>query len=274
MVHQARQIRSWSSILPTIVAACAFPSEQFDARAGELGLQRKTVQGAGFTHVVFVNRMVEAPASVERPLHIYIGGDGSPMLGDFPNPDPTPRQPLALHLTALDPNPAVYLGRPCYHGESAAAECSPALWTTGRYSETVVASLVTAAHHLIDDYGFRSLSLFGYSGGGTLAALMSPRMPEVVELVTVAAVLDTEAWARERQIVLDTSLNPVEIGRVTSPALTQHHYAGAADRVVPRSLAARAAQRLKVPLTIVDQFGHTCCWEEKWPTILAGLESR
>ena len=73
-------------------------------------------------------------------LHVYLDGDGTPMLGSYPAADPTPRDPLVLDLMALDSTPSIYVGRPCYHGLSG-APCSPSLWTSGRYSEPVVASM-------------------------------------------------------------------------------------------------------------------------------------
>lgn len=258
-------------VLP-LVASCSFPAERFDTVAESLGLERSTVFGTTFTHAVFVKPGLARAASPGQVLHVYLEGDGSPMLGDFPNPDPTPRRPLALRLMALDPQAAVYLGRPCYHGEMAPPGCTPALWTTGRYGEAVVASLVAAARRIARGYRFHRLALFGYSGGGTLALLMAGRMAETRSVVTLAAVLDTEAWAKDQRLPLDGSLNPVPERGLVRKTIVQRHYAGGRDVVVPRSLAARAAQLLEVPLILVDRFDHVCCWEASWPDILASLE--
>jgi pimeloyl-ACP methyl ester carboxylesterase len=244
------------------VSGCGLPSDGFDAVAQDLGLERSTVPGTTFTHAVFAKPGL-GQSRGGQVLHVYLEGDGSPMLGDFPSLDPTPRRPLALRLMALDPHPAVYLGRPCYHGQMASPGCVAVLWTTGRYGEPVVASLAAAARRLVDSLGFHELSFFGHSGGGTLAG----RMDGIRSVVTIAAVLDTEAWARERHIPLGDSLNPA-----TAPGLAanigQRHYAGGADVVVPVALSVQAAQRLGVPLTVIDRYGHICCWEAAWPEIL------
>ena len=267
------RVRSLSPLaIPLVVAACGFPSDAFDAVAEDLGFKRSTVLGTTFTHAIFAKPELGNSAGIGQVLHVYLGGDGSPMLGDFPNPDPTPRQPLALRLMALDPQPSIYLGRPCYHGKMAPPGCTPALWTTGRYSEAVVASLVAAARRLARSYRFQGLALFGHSGGGTLAMLMAGRMAETRSVVTLAAVLDTEAWAKDQRLPLDGSLNPVPERGLVRKTIVQRHYAGGRDVVVPRSLAARAAQLLEVPLILVDRFDHVCCWEASWPDILASLE--
>lgn len=109
--------------------------------------------------------------------------------------DPGPRNPLMLKLMALDTAPAVYLGRPCYPGLSRQPPCNPALWTSGRYSPQVLASLARALQTLIRDTGSRGIVLIGHSGGGTLAMLLAARVPDVRAVVTLAGNLDPDACA-------------------------------------------------------------------------------
>jgi hypothetical protein len=122
-------------VLLTATVACSAPANEFARRAHALGLTTEIVRGAPFDHVVFRRPGPRGPS-----LHIYLDGDGTPWFGGVPTRDPTPRVPLVLALMARDPNAALYLGRPCYHGLAAAPGCSDRLWTSERYSEAVVAS--------------------------------------------------------------------------------------------------------------------------------------
>ncbi|MDH5669092.1 MAG: alpha/beta hydrolase [Nitrospira sp.] len=188
-----------------------------------------------------------------------------------PSEDPTPRNPLMLRLLSFDPGQAVYVGRPCYHGLTKAAGCSNELWTTARYSERVVASLAAAIRRIMTEQADRQLSLFGHSGGGTLAMLLAERFPETRALVTIAGNLDTDAWTAHHGFSpLTDSLNPI-----TRPllhrSLVQRHYVGERDRIVPSAIVKNAAAQLGTEAIVITGFDHVCCWEERWPQILADV---
>ena len=256
-------------LVGALAVGCASPTERFDTRAATLTLERGTVPGEGFTHVVF--RRPGAASS--RVLHVYLDGDGRPWDGQVPAADPTPQEPLTLRLLALDLAPAVYLGRPCYHGTAAAAPCTPALWTDARYSEAVVASLAVAARNLAAAGRHHEIVWVGYSGGGTLAMLAAPRVPETTGVVTIAANLDVEGWTRRHgQPPLAASLSPAT--RPPLPeAIYQRHYAGARDTVVPPPIVSGGG----IPagsLTVVPDFDHVCCWIDLWPRVLSELGRR
>lgn len=248
------------------LAACAAPAARFEERATALGFHRTLIEGIGFAHVVYWR----AAAADSRSLHIYLDGDGRPWAGGQPASDPTPRQPLVLELMALDPAPVAYLGRPCYHGQAAAAGCAPQLWTSARYSEAVVASMAAAARRLRERGGFAQVRWFGYSGGGALAMLLGARTPETASVVTVAANLDIELWARTNGYArLTGSLNPAD-GPGLPLRVRQRHYAGADDPVVPPSVAA-AGPIAAGTLVVVPGYDHRCCWTTLWPEVLREL---
>lgn len=252
-----------------LAAGCASPTERFDARATTLTLERGTVAGEGFTHVVFRR----AGPAASRALHVYLDGDGRPWDGPVPAGDPTPQEPLTLRLLALDGAPSVYLGRPCYHGTAAAPLCTPALWTDARYSEAVVSSLAAAARNLAAAGRHREIVWVGYSGGGTLAMLAAPRVPETVGVVTIAANLDVGGWTRRHgQPPLAASLSPATQPPLPA-AIHQRHYAGARDTVVPPVIVSGGG----IPpgsLTVVPDYDHVCCWVDLWPRVLAELGRR
>jgi pimeloyl-ACP methyl ester carboxylesterase len=244
-----------------LAGGCRSAAERFLGGATARGLRAEEVEGTGFRHLVLAP--ARAPGTT---LHVYLDGDGVPWLGGHPTADPTPRDPLVLDLMALDPAPAVYLGRPCYHGLAGESGCSPALWTSARYSEPVVRSLAAAARRLAAARGAERIVWLGYSGGGALAMLAATRVPETAGVVTVAANLDVDAWAdRQGWDRLTGSLNPAR--QPPLPArVYQRHYAGGRDRTVPVEAAPRA-----VTLVVVPEYDHRCCWTAMWPAVLADL---
>jgi hypothetical protein len=247
-----------------LTGGCRSASSRFLGLAADRGLRAEEVPGDGFRHLVLT-----ADQRRGRTLHVYLDGDGTPWLGGLPAGDPTPRDPLVLDLLALDRAPAVYLGRPCYHGLRDDAACAPTLWTSARYSEAVVASLAVAARRLLADRGGERIVWLGYSGGGALAVLLAARVPETAGVVTVAANLDVRAWTDAQRVSpLEGSLDPARQPRL-SPAVYQRHYAGGRDRTVPVDVTRRGAGGAEV--VVVPEYDHRCCWRALWPSVLAAL---
>ena len=252
--------------LGLVLHGCVSPATEFDNKAVLMGLERHAVLGKPFKHIVY-----RKPGRQTDTLHVYLGSDGTPWLNGWPAVDPTPRTPLALRLLALDPEPAVYVGRPCYHGATSVGPCSSRLWTTARYSEEVLLSLATAVRTLMEEQDARKVAWFGYSGGGTLAVLLASHFPETVSVTTVAASLDTSAWAVYLWGGdLAGSLNPA-FGPPLPRHVRQRHYAGGKDRVVPPRVSAHAAGHLGDGLRVIADYDHVCCWERLWPEILREL---
>ena len=258
---------STALILLLVLTACASPSERLAARAVVLGMRADVIAGSGFQHVVFRHT-----GRSSRTLHVYIDGDGTPWFAGRPAADPTPRKLLVLALMALDPDPSIYLGRPCYNGLAETPPCSGAMWTRERYSEAVVSSMAAAMQQVLRDGGFERVIWFGYSGGGTLAVLLAPRFAETVGVVTVAANLDIDAWADLHGYPrLAASLNPAAQTPLPERIL-QRHYAGGQDRVVPRDIVARGPIDART-LILIPSYDHTCCWRTIWPAVLKGVDS-
>jgi pimeloyl-ACP methyl ester carboxylesterase len=247
-------------------AGCLSPARQFSERAAELGLQGDVVVGSPFLHVVF-----QRPPWRADTLHVYIDGDGTPWQDGQPASDPTPREPLLLRLMALDPHPSLYLGRPCYHGLSRTPPCTEILWTDQRYSEAVVSSMAAALRGVLEERGVARVIWFGYSGGGTLAMLLAPRIAQTVGLVTVAGNLDIDAWADLHGYPpLAGSLNPATHPPIP-PQIYQRHYVGDVDPVVPSPIVARGPID-PATLIVIPSYDHRCCWVDRWPAILAEAE--
>ncbi|WP_414728400.1 alpha/beta fold hydrolase [Zhongshania aliphaticivorans] len=247
-----------------MLAACATPTQRIDVTAERLGMTKGLVEGLNFRHVTYAK-----PHSTTKTLHIYLDGDGSPWRhGRYIANDPTPRNPLVLGLASLDTEAdVVYLGRPCYLGLHDEPMCNKNLWTSARYGDAVVRSMAAAAQALIQERGANSVSLIGFSGGGSLAMLMLAYMVSVDEVVTVAANLDTDGWAKHHgYLPLHESLNPMLLRYPTH--VRYRHFSGEHDDNVPTQLTRAFIARHGGELVLVPNFSHHCCWREQWPDLI------
>jgi dienelactone hydrolase len=212
----------------------------------------------------------------EAELHVYLEGDGLAWLTRRrPSADPTPEDPVGLELASRDPGPAavLYLARPCQYGDASESSCDVSVWTDARFSEQVVASVDEAISQEVHARGVRRLVLFGYSGGGVVAALVAARRNDVARLVTVGSPLDHSVWTREVGATpLRGSLRPVDYAPALR-AIPQVHFVGARDTRVPRSAVDAYVVALGAPPGVrvesVADFDHHCCWEAAWPELLA-----
>ena len=227
-----------------------------------------------FKHMV----LIQGEKNTSR-LHVYIEGDGRPFSNRFQiSTDPSPRHPLMLELMAQDKTASLYLGRPCYFTKSnllmADEQCNYHWWTDARYSDAVVSSMIDALRQNLKKYAFKGVTLIGHSGGGTLALLMSERMPEVDQLVTLAGNLDTQAWARYHHYTpLSNSLNPAEKIKSLMPA-KQLHFMGSKDDNIPPSLGQNFLTQTGQQGRIIEGFDHSCCWDSRWQELLVEIDKQ
>lgn len=263
------KILAWIAVLGILLTACSTPVDRLDKQASELGFSREWLQGTDYAHLIYRN-------SVAGPLlHVYLEGDGTPWLNRFVvAADPTPRNPMMLSLMALDSAPSLYLGRPCYHGQSGTPPCSPLLWTNRRYSEEVVDSMAAALQEMVERSGYEGLVFLGHSGGGTLAMLLAERFQETRAVLTVAGNLDPVAWAAwHGYSPLYGSLNPA-LREPLPPDIVQLHFVGERDQSVPPQLVYDAvARQPHAGFVVVDTFDHKCCWQKIWSAVLDRLQS-
>lgn len=207
--------------------------------------------------------------------HIYLEGDGKAWASrQEVARDPSPSEPLMLQLMAQDTQPALYLGRPCYHGLSTDPACNAWLWTYGRYSPQVVDSLHAALLVLIDEYAIHALIFIGHSGGGSLAMLLAERLPQTRAVITLAGNLDTEAWTTKHAYTpLVGSLNPA-LRPPLSPRIVQVHYVGDNDHNVPPAMLKTAlATQANAELIVLKGVGHRQGWDKKFGVVLNKIKS-
>lgn len=253
------------------LSGCATPTSRLDDIAQSHNFKRSVVDTHGFAHLVYTNHFDQA----KNVLHVYLEGDGSPWKYRVVTmPDPTPREPLALRLMAKDTAAAAYVGRPCYNGTAEDKGCDPTMWTSARYSVTVVRSMTAVIKKLIDQHGFNEVKLIGHSGGGALAVLIAPKIKEVTHVVTIAGNLNTDAWTSHHGYSpLYTSLNPALQSDLPT-RIKQWHLVGGRDQVVPPVLVTGYVRAQKSALGIsIDGFSHGCCWESEWASIARAIGS-
>ena len=209
-------------------------------------------------------------------LHVYLEGDGMAFVARTrPSSDPTPRDPVAFRLAGRHPgsDPVMYLGRPCQYVEAADRKnCSEAVWTSERMSERTVYSTAVALEQAKSATRTARLALYGFSGGGGIAALLAQRRQDVIFLGTIAGNLDHRFWtARLNLTPLHASLNPMDEVMLTA-RIPQLHLSGGQDSVISSSIAERWCAALPPGSPCwhrhFPNMTHEGAWEDVWPDFL------
>ncbi len=170
----------------------------------------------------------------------------------------------------------LYIARPCqYLRQRPYRGCDERFWTMSRFAENVVAATGLAISRFAARLGATRLRLFGYSGGGAIAALVAARRSDVDLLVTVAGNLDQRAWTSYHRVSpLSGSLNPADFGpRLRN--IPQVHFIGANDKVMPREITDSYLRALGPNSTAryitVPGYNHQCCWGANWGELLGKI---
>ena len=261
-------------LLPVLLMSCNFLQDRHAralALAGDGRLTRGSLDAGQFSLTIFY-RGLDHQTDI---LAVYIEGDGYAwQQKEVLSTDPTPVDPVALKLTAKDPSPAVlYIARPCqYLSPEELKACSPKYWSTHRYAEEIIHSVNEAVDWGIRKSGASKINLYGYSGGGAVAALVASRRTDVNRLITVAANLDHVLWTRLHGVSpLSDSLNPAD-ATFKLKDIPQVHFAGSEDKIVPLSILesyrGRFKENTKITLEVIPGFDHHCCWEDSWLDLL------
>ncbi|MEY3007839.1 MAG: hypothetical protein RI942_2181 [Pseudomonadota bacterium] len=246
--------------LAACLSACA--NNTLDLTTLERGFFYKEVE----TNLFQIVAITRDERTNNRPntARIYLEGDGTPWSKGQPNSNPTGRTRLGFQLFLQDKKAIAYLARPCYEHKTMPSNCTAELWTNGRYSEAVVDALIEAIEQAAPD---GAIELVGYSGGGTLAALIAHRLPRVSRILTIAANLDHDAWSEHHgTLPLDLSLNPVNDTHASDTS--ELHLFGSRDSVAPAALALAYFENHAAAVGLVEGFTHHCCWLEQWLQIL------
>jgi len=255
--------RSATLLLVLFLAGCTTNATRIDRLAATLGMSRSVEEAGGFRSLVY---MRNGAAPQQRPLTIFIEGDGVPWAGGRePSLDPTTSDPIALKLLGETPPPTAYVTRPCYNDMSA-PRCTPERWTMERYSDEVVSSMTEVVRTVARQAQAQNVMLVGYSGGGVLAVLIAERLDNVAAVITVGANLDVDAWTRYHgYLPLTGSLNPA--ASTAQHRWPETHLYGAHDENVPPATADAYFKRFPNAKRRLEANDHVCCWVEQWPEL-------
>jgi dienelactone hydrolase len=213
----------------------------------------------------------------DAPANIYIEGDGKAWVSRREiSLDPTPVNPVGLHLASKDAaENLAYIARPCQYTKllDTSKPCDSAYWTNRRFSPEVIDAYNEALDDIKARYDITGFNLIGYSGGGTVAALLAAQREDVLSLRTVAGNLDHQAHSAHHNVsYLDGSQNPPDYAARLS-AVPQMHFIGGQDTIVPPLILESYLQALGpaspcVHYSLIQQASHDTGWVDKWPDLL------
>lgn len=208
--------------------------------------------------------------------NIYIAGDGSVSTSiEEWEIDPTPKNPVALHLASKDRSDnVIYIARPCQYTAmlSKGDTCNDSIWKDERFSSAVIKSFGTALDDIAERYDIIGFNLIGYSGGAAIATLLAAERNDIISIRTVAGILDHEAHSTITNTPkLSGSLNPVkEASSLTQTP--QYHFIGGQDNYVPPTVLHSYLQAMPptncVQTMLVQEAGYEAGWVDKWPDLL------
>lgn len=256
------------------LAGCAWSMSSQKRRADAEQLAQSanwhqfSIHVTGFDFEAFVPNRPNTSSVVT----IYIEGDGAAWRSKHkPSDDPTPKDPTALKLAIAQPSGyAMYLSRPCQYTGWGAAGCDQKYWTNERFSERVVIAISEAIDVLKRQAGAAQIRLIGFSGGGAIAALISDKRNDVIQLVTVSGNLNVTQWVLLHGLTPLDGLDPVLVAK-NLQKLPQIHWVGSADENTTPALVRGFVDQIPKPhkATVIIKEGnrHNCCWAEQWATL-------
>ncbi len=225
----------------------------------------------------FVLTAYERMHEHQAPATIYIEGDGLAWVSKTRRSlDPTPKNPVSLHLASRDKaENVVYLARPCQYSKLVEQNkaCDSAYWTNKRFAPEVMKSFNEALDDIKRRYDITGFNLVGFSGGGAVASILAAQRSDVLSLRTVAGNLDHRAHSTYHHVsYLEDSLNPPDYAAKLRN-IPQYHFIGGQDVIVPPAILHSYLQALGpthcVKYELVQDASHDEGWVNKWPELLA-----
>lgn len=263
-------LRCFLAALLCATAACSTVPYDLHQQATNSKFTSRSVTANGFTLEAWYSPALGNDEAGRQ--YVYIEGDGRPWSADGQSPaaNPSPVNALAFELMRESANAGMYLTRPCYFG-NLDEKCSTTYWTAGRFSAEVVDAMADALVVLTEPD--RPVVIVGYSGGGALAMLLAAKVQTVTAVVTVAGLLDTNAWiASHGYDPLKDSLNPADADLPVS--VRQIHLVGSLDvNIPPTQSRAALVGSPRASLWVFEDFDHVCCWVDAWQDIRKRIET-
>ncbi len=203
---------------------------------------------------------------------IFIEGDGLSWVDKFTkSTNPTPKDPVSLKIMLNDHRKytKIYLARPFqyidFEGDFSY------FWTSGRYAQQIINSYHKIINNIKLDYNLKSFDLLGYSGAGTILAILACTRDDVKSFTTFAGNIDHIEWSKYHDIsVMKASINPM-IYKDKLGLIKQTHYVGQYDDNITADLLKQYCEKinydLKDAVVIVTKFNHYSDWGNFWNKI-------
>jgi len=241
--------------------------------AQDNGFQEVAVDTKRFVLTTFI----KVPRQKTEVVSVYIEGDGNAFTGSGrPSKDPTPGNAIGFRLAVRDPAQAViYIARPCQFTKAWPGKgCGDnRYWTSHRFAGPVIESTNQVITRFKRQLSAEKIKIYGYSGGGAIAALVASRRNDIAALITVAGTLDHEYWTAHHDVTpLYGSENPTDrADRLKS--INQWHFYGTEDSIMPSAVGRSYARKVLPPrkqnaVREIAGFDHQCCWDKVWPKLL------
>jgi len=210
-----------------------------------------------------------------KELNVYLEGDGLAWVSRTePSRDPTPDNPIALRLAAIDSAPnVIWIARPCQYTNAVEnPNCKQYYWTNGRFAPEIVSAIDRAITEAKKTANAKKIHLSGYSGGGGLALLIAARRDDIVSIRTVAGNIDHEAFTSFHRVTpMSQSMNPASVAKQIN-TIPQWHFYGEDDKVVPKLIGESYARKAGLSdcsnIQAISDVSHDRGWEIHWPRLL------
>lgn len=207
---------------------------------------------------------------------IYIEGDGLVINshGDIAL-NPTPTDPMALKLASVDRRSItkIVIHRPYHYVVS--ENPNSKYWTTARYAPEVIQSISEVIKICQRRFNFETIELIAYSGGASVALLLTSRIKGIIKLISFAGNLDHKSWTRYHDTEpLIESLDPIE-NREILAKIKQIHFLGTDDDNTTLDLGIKYKEQINsemVKIIPIDGFSHDSNWPSIWKEQLMKLK--
>ena len=199
---------------------------------------------------------------------IYLEGDGLVLnrYGDVAW-NSTPTDPMALRLASVDTRPLtkIVINRPFHYVESINPDSR--YWTTARYAPKVLQSIVDVIKNCQQQFHFETIEFVAYSGGASVALLLTKHFKNITRIVSFAGNLDHKNWTSYHGTQpLFESLDPME-NKEFMRQVPQTHFLGSSDANTTIELGQAYKQQInsdRISIVPVAGFDHDSNWPSVW----------
>ena len=208
--------------------------------------------------------------SSKNNVLVIIEGDGDAWINRYtPSSDPTPKLPLNFIVASSLPPSWIYLGRPCqFNKDTDENICNSLLWTMDRFAEPTIQLYNDFLDSIKSQYGLSSFDLLGYSGGGTIAAILASQRSDVRTLTTLAGNLDVTLFNEHHKVsAMPSAINPKDLVEQLEK-VPQRHVIGLEDDIVPVKIIESYRKGFVkddcIKVETVETLEHNRGWKDYW----------